>query len=220
MRHVPERLVARAWAVLLVEEAEVVQVEQSDRQRFPARLGRLDEPRERADQGTVVQETRQWVPASRLHELDRLACQSPLRSAEDEVQGEGGDQPGTEREEHHIATDRVELREDRVGVSPDTHDRVDLAGRRERQELDEDVRHTCDRATRASRVRARTAFGRPRPDDHGLRPTAGGGNEGVPRRIGQRGIGRIAGGDQPAIREAQLDADDLGPLCERRELRA
>ena len=220
LRHVPERLVARARAVLLVEEAEVVQVQQGDRERIAVRLRRLDEPRERADQGTVVQETRQWVPASRLHELDRLACQSPLRSAEDEVQGEGGDQPGTEREEHDVAPDEVQLGEDRVGVSPDAHDRVDLAGRGEGQKLDEDVRRACSRVAPGRRAACRSAFDSLGSDDHRLRPTAGRGNERVPRRVGQRGVGGVAGRDQRAVGQPQLDANDLGLLRERRELSA
>ena len=84
--HGQDRLVAGRVAVGVVEQPEVVDVDQGDRDRLALRAGLLDRLRQGLDQGAVVRDAGERVPAGRLDERVGLAVDPALGGAEDQVE--------------------------------------------------------------------------------------------------------------------------------------
>ena len=71
----------------------------------------------------------------RLEQLVGLAQDASLGGPEHEVEGDGREGPGEQRDEHDLSTELIEVAEDRRRVPPDPDDRDDLA-----VDLDREVR--------------------------------------------------------------------------------
>ncbi len=122
-------------AVRLIQVPEVVDVEERDPEGLVGMASRFDRDRQRPDQRAVIERAGHLVEASRLEELVRLAEDASLGRAEHEVQGDGREGAGEQRDEHDLATELIQVPEDRCRISPDAHDCDDLA-----VELDREVR--------------------------------------------------------------------------------
>ena len=154
------------------------------------------------------------VSGSRRVEFDELrglSREPGLGGPEDEEQQRGGDQPGAQRDEDHVPPDVGEAGEDRRGVTPHDDDAADLAAGLDRQLLAD---HRLGRERRGAGCGGRLGD----RDDRRLGVAFRGGRE---RRVGgggSAGGARLAGGDDRAIRPADLDAEQLTGARERREL--
>ena len=128
-------LVAGDVSVVLVQQAEVVEVDQGDRDRALVRPGGLDRACEIRDEGTVVQHPGQRVTSSRIEELVGLPRQAELRRPEDEEEQDARDEGGADRDQDHIAADVADLGQHRRRIAPDGDHGHDLAVDRQREEF-------------------------------------------------------------------------------------
>ena len=133
-------------AVRLVQVPEVVDVEERDPERLVGLAGRLDRDRQRPDQGTVIQRAGHLIQPSGLEEFVGLPEDAALRGAKHEVQGDGRQGAREQGDDHHLATELIQVPEDRCRISPDTHDRDDLAVELDREVRPQDVTCRQDRA--------------------------------------------------------------------------
>ena len=89
----------------------------------------LDRDRQHPDQRAVIQRAGQLVQARRLEQLVGLAQDASLGGPEHEVQGDGRQGPGEQRDDHDLSTQLIEVAEDGRRISPDPDDRDDLRRR-------------------------------------------------------------------------------------------
>ena len=149
-----DRLVARRMAVGVVEQAEVVDVEQGDRDRLPGRPSRLDGRGEGRHEAAVVRRIGQRIAPGRLDQLVGLAADPGLGGPEDEEQDERRHEPGGQRDHDHVLPHRAETRGDRLAVAPDADHGQDAVAVLERQVLAQERFRRQGRAERLGRRRA------------------------------------------------------------------
>jgi len=202
--------------MVVVQQPEIVDIDEGDTERQTGHPGALDLLGKVADEGPVIQRSRQGIPTDRLDQGDRLSRQPPLRRAEDQKEERSGNESGAERHDDHVAADIAQPLEDREGIPPDSDDGANLAAAADRQIL-------ADQPIRTSDGRSGTRLGG--GDDRGLGGSGHGKVEGfVSRRHSARG-GRCVCREDPAVKSTHLDAKDFarrgqGPelLVEDREL--
>ena len=198
-------------AVGLVQVPEVVDVEKRDPEGRVGVACRLDRDCQRPDQGAVIQRAGQLVQLRRLEQLVGLPQDASLGGAKHEVQGNGRKSAGEQRDEHDLSTELIQVHEDRGRISPDTHDRDDLAVELDREVRAQDV--TCrqggtDRLGLGDRMEPGRDRSASRGGEVGRRHPAS------PGRVG--GVGQ----EERAIRRPDLDAQDLSVSEDRPDLRS
>ena len=112
------------------------------------------------------------------------------------------DQAGAEGDEDDVAADVVEAREDRHGVAPDPDDAADLPSGVDRQVLADETLGLENRRARAGDRLTRC---------HDIRLRLAGDGE-LERRVGRQSRARggpVVGGQEHAIRQPDLDPEDL-----------
>ena len=196
-----EDIVARAMAVVVVEEPEVVDIDEGDAQRRPRRPRALDLASQMPDERAMVERACERIANGRFEQRGRLAGQPALGGTEDEEEQAGRDEPGRERDEDDVATEVRQAGEDRNRVPPDCQHPHHPAAREQREVLLQDRRRV---------ERPRTGFRSVRGDDGRLRLlVAQGFSE---RRAGGHRmaaeLGHV-GGEDAAVQKPQLDSDDL-----------
>ena len=193
--------------MVLVEQPEVVDVDQRDREWPLGRPSRLGLECELTDDRAVIERACQRIAPGRLHELGGLSGQATLGSPEDQEQQRRGDQRGRQRDEHDVPADRGKAVEDRDRIPPDPDDAEHLPVHRDREVLAQQGRGA---------ERIRTGLGR---DDGGLGRATDREREVADDRHREPADGRIVGGRDRAVGPAQLDAQDLTGPDQGRELR-
>ena len=91
-----ECLVPGTMAVVVVQQAEVVDVEQCDTERHTAGPGMLEFLREKPDEDTVCERSRERVAAGRLQQGGLLPREAALGRAEDQKEQQRGDESGAQ----------------------------------------------------------------------------------------------------------------------------
>ncbi len=202
--------VAGRVAVRLVEQPEVVDVDERDREGGPLVPSPVHGPGDGIDQGAVVQGAGQRIALGRVHQRLGLAGDPALRGTEDEEQDERGNEGRRQGHDDDVPAHLVELGEDRHGIAPDTHDPDDRPVEAEREVLAHD-----------RRGRERGTAGVARGDiDHVHHGRVAGGR---PRERSRHGCdhspeGRIVGEDDRPVRSPDLDAQDGSRRDQRSEL--
>ena len=138
--HLAEHGVTGRMAVRLVEQAQVVDVNQRERQAALLRGRLVQLAGQLLHHGAVVEHAGQRVAARGLHELARLAPEARVRGTKDEVEEDRQHAGRGQREQQHLVARGRGLRHDRRGVAVDLEDGADLAADLDRQVLLEEHR--------------------------------------------------------------------------------
>ena len=135
-----EGAIARGVPVGLVEQPEPVDIDERDADRSAGRPRAFDGEGQLADERAVVEQAGQRVASGRIDEGDGPPGDPTLCGAEDQEQGQGGDECRDQGRDDDVAAESVELGEDRHGIAPDADDGLDAAACLEREVFAEDTR--------------------------------------------------------------------------------
>jgi hypothetical protein len=122
-----EDVVPRRMAMRVVQQPEVVDVDQADRERAVTAARSLHGARQRRHDRAVVQHSGQRIAARGVDQLRLLTTDPDVRRPEDEEQdgGEGGG--GTQHHDDDVALRLLDAREHRARVAPQRDDRPRLS---------------------------------------------------------------------------------------------
>ena len=208
IRHGKEDTVAGGVPMVVVEESEVVEVDETDTERGIGGAGQLDVAREPADQRAVVQQPGQRVETSRFDERRGLPLDCHLSGPEHQPKDDRGDQGGCKSDDHDVGSKPVEPGEDRDRVAPQRHDEDGAVTLPDRQVLAKDARRQC----------GAIGFGRRRVDDRDPGLSCNGRGEVVTGDRGRADGGRAVGCDDSAVRGSDLGMNDAALGQKRAEL--
>ncbi len=116
--HAEQYLVRGGVAVGVVEEPEVVDIDQGDRDRRTGCVGRFHFVRQGGHHRPVVEHAGEGIPARRLQQLGVLPAEPRLRGSEYEEQHRCEENARGERDKHDVASRAVEACEEGIGVAP------------------------------------------------------------------------------------------------------
>ena len=139
-----ERPIARAVAVGVVQETEVIDVHERDADRADRlRVGPpgLELGRQLGHDRAVVQQAGQCIAPRGLDELGGLPVQAPLSGTEDEVQQDRQQGRCTHRHDDRVAPCRVDARQHGGCVPVDLEHGHDVTADHDRQVFLQDGRH-------------------------------------------------------------------------------